>query len=123
MLQGYPAPHATPAWQPCQAVSGVQVLKQADGGPDGGRIRDFHTLDVASITQQPLPFPVYFPLSDAHPANHLSKRRRYRRLRPEVWPEVRRRTQTESLRQLAAAYGVSHETIRRIIQAEIVSAP
>ena len=108
-----------------QAISdnrGKKERKKASGGPDGGRIREFHTSGVASITQQPLPFSAYFPLIDPHPSNPSYPRRRPQRLQAEVWPEVRRRTQTESLRHLAAAYGVSHETIRRILRTERVSA-
>ena len=96
----------------------MQTLKQASFGPDGGRLREFDTCGVAAITQQPLPFPTHFPLMAAQPANTLQHRRRYQRLQLDVWPEVRRRAQTESLRQLAAAYRVSHETIRRILQRE-----
>jgi hypothetical protein len=108
---------------PGQAISGIADIKASlRGGPDGRRIREFRTCGVASPTPEPLPFPVYFPLITAHPASPTSSRRRYR-LDPVVWPEVRRRARIESLRQLAAAYGVSHETIRRILQAEIESAP
>ena len=37
---------------------------------------------------------------------------------PEAWPNVVRRVveHLESLRQVAAEYGVSHETIRRILR-------
>jgi hypothetical protein len=91
------------------------------GGPDGHRIREFHTSDVVSITQPALPFPAYFPLVDAYPANPSCPTGRHHRLDPAVWPEVRRRAHQESLRQLAAAYGVSHETIRRTIRTEGVS--
>lgn len=37
-------------------------------------------------------------------------------LPPEVWPEIARRAEHESLRDLAIAYGVSHETIRTIVR-------
>jgi len=38
---------------------------------------------------------------------------------PEAWPNVVRRIieNHESLRQVAAEYGVSHETVRRILRA------
>jgi DNA invertase Pin-like site-specific DNA recombinase len=40
-------------------------------------------------------------------------------LPPGLWPEVRRRVEAgESLRSLARAFGVSHETIRRTIRRE-----
>jgi hypothetical protein len=37
-------------------------------------------------------------------------------LSPELWPEIAARARHESLRDLAAAYGVSHETIRAIVR-------
>ena len=79
---------------------------------------EFPTSGVASIAQQSLPFPVYFPLVAA---STTSRGRHYHRLEPTVWPEIRRRARIEGLRHLAAAYGVSHETIRRIIQTVIAS--
>ncbi|MGN6758977.1 MAG: hypothetical protein ACTHMJ_21610 [Thermomicrobiales bacterium] len=33
-----------------------------------------------------------------------------------MWPTIAARAQHESLRDLAAAYGVSHETIRAIVR-------
>ena len=35
---------------------------------------------------------------------------------PAVWPEIAERARYESLRDLAAEYGVSHETIRAIVR-------
>ena len=81
-------------------------------------MREFDTCGVAAITQQSLPFPTHFPLVNAHQANSSYRRQCYQRLQPDVWPEVLCRARTESLRQLAAAYGVSLETIRRIMPTE-----
>jgi hypothetical protein len=44
-----------------------------------------------------------------------SAERRYR-LPPELWPEIQQRAKHQSLRQLGAEYGVSHEAIRRIVK-------
>ncbi len=35
---------------------------------------------------------------------------------PALWPEIAERAQHESLRDVAAEYGVSHETIRAIVR-------
>ena len=35
---------------------------------------------------------------------------------PILWPEIAERARHESLRALAAKYGVSHETIRTIVR-------
>jgi len=37
------------------------------------------------------------------------------KLSPSLWPELAERNKTESLRQLAKEYGVSHEAIRRTL--------
>jgi hypothetical protein len=39
------------------------------------------------------------------------------KIQPEHWPEVVERLKTKSLRQLAREYGVSHEAVRRMLQA------
>jgi len=36
---------------------------------------------------------------------------------PARWPQLREKRKTRSLRQVAGEYGVSHETIRRILRA------
>ncbi|HEU5329976.1 MAG TPA: helix-turn-helix domain-containing protein, partial [Thermomicrobiales bacterium] len=38
------------------------------------------------------------------------------RLAPACWPEIAARAENESLRDLAAAYGVSHETIQAVVR-------
>ena len=75
------------------------------GGSDGSRIREYK-----------LPPLLYFPVESRvilpRPAQHW----------PHVdltfWPEIAQRARHESLRDLAAEYGVSHETIRTILQRE-----
>ena len=49
---------------------------------------------------------------------HAGPREPHSGIPPEEWPSVVRRVMEhhESLRQVAAAYGVSHETVRRILR-------
>jgi hypothetical protein len=82
----------------------------------GDRLREFDTPDGVSTTQQPLPFPAYFPVIATGHVSTTSRIRHTHRLEPALWHEVRCRTQTESLRQLATADGVPHERIRRVLQ-------
>jgi len=85
-----------------------------DRGSDGGRIRVCelagrpYTRDDAPI------FPAHFPVGDTLPENlHPCHRPQ---LPPACWPEVAARARHESLRDLALAYGVSHETIRAVVK-------
>ena len=55
-------------------------------------------------------FPVAYRVTPATPAQHRP------RLDPARWPEIAERARHESLRAVAAAYGVSHETIRTIVR-------
>src|SRR5205823_6063120 len=50
---------------------------------------------------------------------HPGPRESHHGIPAEEWPNVMRRVREnhESLRQVAAAYGVSHETIRRLLRA------
>ena len=48
------------------------------------------------------------PVTPPQPAQHRPH------LDPARWPEIAERAKRESLRHLAAEYGVSHETIRAI---------
>ena len=50
---------------------------------------------------------------------HAGPREPHYGIPPEEWPNVVRRVieHHESLRQVAAEYGVSHETVRRILRA------
>ena len=70
-------------------------------GSDGSQIREYNLPPL-------LYFPVECRVTRATPAQHRP------RLDPALWPEIAARTRRESLRTLAAAYGVSHETIRAI---------
>lgn len=63
-------------------------------------------------------FPAYYPVlvpDRPAPARPIPQQRR-RRLDRALWPEIAARAEHESLRDLAAAYGVSHETIRAIVK-------
>ena len=65
-------------------------------------------------------FPAYYPIrryrgGKGHEQNEPTTAPRPR-LSPELWPEIAARAADESLRRLAAAYGVSHETIRTIVR-------
>jgi hypothetical protein len=64
----------------------------------------------------PAQYPVFKVLPNgmqaARPATPKQKRPR---LHPSRWPEIAERARYESLRDLAAAYSVSHETIRAIL--------
>jgi hypothetical protein len=62
-------------------------------------------------------FPAYFPvdvLAPPAPARPTPKQP-WRRLDRALWPEIAARAEHESLRELAAVYGVSHETIRAVV--------
>ncbi len=70
-------------------------------GMDRSQLREYKLPPIAY-------FPVASPVMLQQPAQH----------RPHVdlarWPEIAERARHESLRALAAEYGVSHETIRTI---------
>jgi hypothetical protein len=73
-------------------------------------------------------FPTYFPIVPGAPTiqsaapHHRPQQRgpssgpqHTPRIAPEHWPEVAERAKAASLRDLAVAYDVSHETIRKIV--------
>jgi hypothetical protein len=65
-------------------------------------------------------FPTHFPIWAALPttmqnAKPATPKQKRPRLHPSQWPEIAERARYESLRDLAAVYGVSHETIRAIL--------
>lgn len=77
-----------------------------------------------------LRFPVYFLIAASIPTRRPEARPRRSQRRtaspclqhaskiaPERWAEVAERAQSESLRELAVAYDVSHEMIRKIVRA------
>jgi len=66
-------------------------------------------------------FPVHFPIGgtlpdDPHPCQEAPLPQHRPQLPPACWPEVAARARHESLRDLALAYGVSHETIRAVVK-------
>jgi hypothetical protein len=93
----------------------IAANEQQVGGPDGIRVREFDNLQESCLTPKMGAFPSHFPIMIApHPLQPATKRNQVR-VGAALWPDIRARAQHESLRALAAAYGVSHETIRRII--------
>ena len=71
-------------------------------------------IDRSQLREYKLPSLLYFPV-ECHvapqpPAQHQPQ------IDPVLWPEIAERTRHESLRALAATYGVSHETIRVIVR-------
>ncbi len=74
-------------------------------GTDGSRIREYKLPPV-------LYFPVAIPVALPVPPQQQPQ------LAPVLQAEIAARARHESLRALAAEYGVSHETIRTILQRE-----
>ena len=63
-------------------------------------------------------FPAHFPVPEP-PVVLVPPpvpRQRRRRLAPALYPIIVERARHESLRDLAVAYGVSHETIRAVVR-------
>lgn len=80
------------------------------------RLREFYTgLDgVREGASQG--YPTYFPVLIAPSIlSHDPNAHRYC-INHAQWPEIRERARQTSFRKLAAVYGVSHETIRRIVR-------
>lgn len=90
------------------------------GGPDGVRLREFYTsAHPRLLVKRPLLhcFPTYFPLTIVPHAVQTSADNRAVSVDPAIWPQISARSRHgESLRALATAFGVSHETIRRILR-------
>ena len=63
-------------------------------------------------------FPTYSPVSAPElPAQAAMRPKQQRpRLDCSLWPVIAERARHESLRDLAAEYGVSHETIRAVVR-------
>lgn len=84
----------------------------AKGGCKGAEV----TGDASARSIHGGPFPAYFPV----PAPPAAPRPVPPQQRPHLSPaqrrEIARRADGESLHDLAAAYGVSHETIRAVVQ-------
>ncbi len=68
------------------------------------------------LLAQDAPFPTYYPLALLPLPASSSSSGRPSTIPPGLWPEIARRAQRESLRDLGTAYGVSYETIRRILK-------
>jgi len=101
------------------------TIKQA-GGPDGRRTREFHTSCDAVGERRWGGFPTYFPVSPSTRAatEAVVHTRRAHSIAPAQHAEIRHRERGgESLRTLAAVYGISHETIRRILYVSASSRP
>lgn len=113
----------------CRAVETTKAQDACDvralpvlGGPDGRRFREFHTArdevskDCRDRSER---FPAYFPvrMPQCTIATEPASSGRTWRIPPNQWLTIRARLRNgESLRALASAYGVSHETIRRILR-------
>jgi hypothetical protein len=96
------------------------------GGPDGRRLREFHTSCDAIGEQRWGGFPTYCPVNTPQRTHRqgASAGTRVRRILLDQCSRICARAQRgESLRALAANYGVSHETIRRILQILAPPAP
>ena len=72
-------------------------------GTDWSRTREYKLPPVAY-------FPVESPVTLRRPVQHQPQ------IDPARWPEIAERARHQSLRALAVAYGVSHETIRTIVR-------
>ena len=73
------------------------------GGSDGSQSREYKLPPL-------LYYPVESPITMRRPAQHQPQ------IDPTLWPEVAARARHASLRAVAIAYGVSHETIRTILR-------
>ena len=60
-------------------------------------------------------FPTHYPVPALPVAPEPPPHQKRPQLSPTVWPEIAERARDASLRDLAADYGVSHETIRTIV--------
>ncbi len=74
-----------------------------------------------SGTHEVASFPAYFPIASPDQASPPLKpltrpKQQCARLDSALWPTIAARAEHESLRDLAAEYGVSHETIRAVVR-------
>ncbi len=79
-----------------------------DRGSDGDRVRE---IDVVAPPLVSFLHP-YAVLEAPRPCAPQHRPRRAR----DYWPEIAARARYESLRELAAECGVSHETIRAVVR-------
>jgi hypothetical protein len=108
------------------------TARRLSGGSDGIQFRTSELAALPDEGDEGSVFPSRFPIwgglptsvQQARPATPKQKRPR---IHPTDWPEIAQRARHESLRDLAAAYGVSHETIRaitgRVAAAQRLGAP
>jgi hypothetical protein len=106
---------------PGQAISGVATTKASSLRTRRGSDTRVRYVRCGLHYATSLALPGVLSPHRRAPGKRIVPEKALSRLRPEVWHEVRRRAQQESLRQLATAYGVSHETIRRIMRTAIAS--
>jgi hypothetical protein len=99
----------------------ITVRMSARGGPDEDRLREFDTLVVSNVATGTLAFPSQYSLSLDTTSPVLPSLKRACRIDASCWPEITARSKRESLRDLAALYQVSHETIRRILKRQAES--
>ena len=85
--------------------------------PCQGRVRG---TDWSRIREYKLPPVDYFPVESPVMLQRPVQQRPH--LDPALWPAIAERTRHESLRTLAAEYGVSHEAIRAIARRVSVGA-
>lgn len=93
------------------------------GGPDGDRIREYNTQlqGYSGRDEPPLALPSHIPIlatlnqGPIHPSPDCPSGQRASRLSPQQTHDILVRVGRESLRALAKEYGVSHETIRRVL--------
>jgi hypothetical protein len=106
--------HLREEFAPLFAALPAQVY--TNGGTDGDPIREFDT----HLTQEPAAgapvFPTHFPLWLVPSTAPAAAKSRRPRVDPALWTEIAARARCESLRELGVAYGVSYETVRRILK-------
>ena len=102
---------AEPAGKKADSPDTQGCPQTLSGGSDGGRIRACDTPDAPIF---PARFPVPAPPVEQVPAPPPGQRRP--RLALALYPVIAERARHESLRDLAVAYGVSHETIRAAVR-------
>ena len=83
----------------------MQTLRD---GSDGGRVREIDVVTPPLVTFL-YPHAMLEAPGPCAPQHHP-------RLARDYWPEIAERARYESLRDLAAMYGVSHEIIRAVVR-------
>lgn len=85
-------------------------------GTDEDCVRERDTAAASDSLVPDRVFPAYFPLAAIPSRDPTSSLRRSATVDRARWPEIAARSRGESLRTLATSFGVSHETIRRILK-------